>query len=101
MTLPRQIWMYWDKGWSNVPALSRDSLKSWTVRNPDWEVRALDLAGVDALLGRDWRRTTLPDTITPNALANLIRLELLTRFGGVWADATTFCVRPSPAGSTK
>jgi hypothetical protein len=30
--------------------------------------------------------------LPPEALSDVIRLELLARFGGVWADATTYCL---------
>ena len=29
-----------------------------------------------------------------NHQANLVRLALLLKYGGVWADATTFCINP-------
>ena len=32
--------------------------------------------------------------IPPEALSNIVRLELLARYGGVWADATTYCLTP-------
>lgn len=86
--------MYWAQVWLQAPELSQRSRLSWERRNPGWTVLAMDLPAIDALLGPDWRKVDLPDSITPTALFNLVRLALLERFGGVWADATTFCVRP-------
>lgn len=33
-------------------------------------------------------------TLSRNHRADLLRLDLLTKHGGVWADATTFCMQP-------
>ncbi|PWV95267.1 capsular polysaccharide synthesis protein [Hoeflea marina] len=92
--IPRTIWIYWDSGWDQAPALSQDARVSWRVNNPGWTLRDIDLPEAERLLGPDWRRHDLPETMTPTALSNLVRLSLLQRFGGVWADATTFCVTP-------
>ncbi len=32
--------------------------------------------------------------IPPEAISDVVRLELLARYGGVWADATTYCLAP-------
>lgn len=61
--------------------------------HPSWQVILLD-------------RSNLGKYITPHKLckapthlqtahqSDLIRLQLLDRFGGVWADATTYCRKP-------
>ena len=57
-------------------------------------MRAIDATDIERLLGPDWMRTPLPDKISLNVAADLLRMALLDRFGGVWADATTFPVQP-------
>ncbi|WP_374412886.1 capsular polysaccharide synthesis protein [Novosphingobium colocasiae] len=88
----RTVWIYWDRGWDAMPPLARLSYDSWRQRNPGWEVRLLDQETALTLTG-------IPAEVSakrmkPSQLADLIRLELLTRFGGVWVDATTFCQVP-------
>ena len=34
------------------------------------------------------------DTISPQAKSDIIRLALLNKYGGVWADATLLCMKP-------
>lgn len=90
--LNRTIWMYWDKGWDTAPALCKLALDSWRMRNPTWDVRFLDRDRALSL-------TNLPEAIVaknlrPAHLADMIRLELLAQYGGVWADMTTFCEVP-------
>ena len=50
-----------------------------------------DLAGEFAFL--DYAHGALAKQ-SPNHRANVLRMELLARHGGVWVDATCFCVRP-------
>lgn len=94
--LPRIIWSFWDG-----PAqgeVEKLALASWREMNPGWEHRILNFASAMELLQSEseplltkafieklnsWERKT-----------DLIRLMLLQRFGGVWADATLFCTRP-------
>lgn len=39
-------------------------------------------------------RRVLEKNIPLEALSDVVRVELLARFGGVWADSTTYCLRP-------
>ncbi|WP_412551366.1 capsular polysaccharide synthesis protein [Shimia sp. MIT910701] len=92
--IPRRVWIYWESGWTDAPALSQKSLRSWRARNPNWAVQPLDFCQVNRLLGASWEEARLPPWITPTGRSNLVRLALLKRYGGVWVDATNFCVRP-------
>lgn len=87
------IWMLWLQGWDTAPAVVRAARASWELRNPGVEVRALS--------GDDWREsvpaaeaTRIARAPLPVVLSDLLRLELLHRHGGVWADATTLCATP-------
>ncbi|WP_406871241.1 capsular polysaccharide synthesis protein (plasmid) [Thioclava sp. 'Guangxiensis'] len=92
--VPRIIWQLWLQGWEGAPDLAQASRRSWTRMNPGWEVRALDRAGLEAELAPEtWARITATPA-PPEAFSDIIRLELLARHGGVWADATTLCARP-------
>jgi len=88
----RTIWIYWDQGWDAMPPLARLSYDSWRRLNPGWEVRLLDQQSALALTGIP--AEIVAKRMKPSQLADLIRLELLTRLGGVWVDATTFCHVP-------
>jgi len=87
------LWTYWHQGWRNAPELVSLCLKSWQVHNPDWRIEPLDAETVldhIALKDVDVER---PD-ISLQKRSLFIRLELLRRYGGVWADATVFCWQP-------
>ncbi|MGR3371527.1 MAG: capsular polysaccharide synthesis protein [Pseudooceanicola nanhaiensis] len=94
LAVPRIIWQLWLQGWDKAPALVQASRQSWVRNNPGWEVRALDRAGLKDFLPPDvWARVDA-STAPPEAFSDIVRLELLTRYGGVWADATTLCAQP-------
>lgn len=90
--LPKKLWIFWAQGWESAPALVQTCRDSWVKYNPDWDIVFLsdkNLADyVDlgySLEGRE---------ITTTGYSNLVRLHLLSKYGGVWADATCFCSAP-------
>ncbi|WP_147418117.1 capsular polysaccharide synthesis protein [Salinisphaera sp. Q1T1-3] len=86
----RTIWMLWLQGETEAPALVRACIESWRVRNPSWTVRVLDAESLVNTIALP----RFPSHISPSHKADIIRLRLLARYGGVWADATTICQRP-------
>ena len=89
--LPRIIWMYWDSGEAGMPFVVRRCVDSWRRHNPGWELRVLDAQTMsDHVDMSDFPKIKLAQRF----YANLLRLRLLGRHGGVWADATVYCHRP-------
>jgi len=89
-TIPKIIWMYWKQGENNAPELVKHCLKSWRKLNPDWDIRVLDDDTAKQYTGQ----LTLPPGITVQAYSDILRVNLLAQYGGVWADATCYCARP-------
>jgi hypothetical protein len=89
--IPRIIWTLWLQGWEAAPPIVRACRATWENRNPGWEVRAL----TQESLG-EYRSAVPPirPEIPRAAYSDLVRVNLLSRFGGVWADATAYCTRP-------
>ena len=82
--LPNTIWILWLQGWDKAPWVPKQVAESWKNLNPGWEVKLID-------------RETCPVEIygdTPQAQSDVIRLGLLSKFGGVWADSTMLCMQP-------
>ena len=94
--LPKIIWMFWHSGLEGAPDVVHRSLTTWQHFNPDHEVRFLTLADAEAVLGVDLEALFEKLTVDMGGAgkSDLIRLMLLAKFGGVWADATTFCLKP-------
>lgn len=86
--------MYWHQGWEKAPTLVTQCKNSWIKLNPNYKVCALDqfslLDYIAFPKGIDVRRKDLK----VQKIAALGRLALLTKYGGVWADATVRCMRP-------
>jgi hypothetical protein len=92
-TFPRQLWMYWHQGWNNAPPLVQKCAESWLKRNPSWKVHystAESLHEFVTIPEFYFKRLSLP---LP-ALSDVIRIHLLSKYGGVWADASTWSVQP-------
>lgn len=91
---PKTIWMLWLQGWDKAPAVAQASRASWLRFNEGWDLRALTRDDLPSLLNTDEIRTLDAVPYPPEALSDRIRILLLRRYGGVWADATTLCVQP-------
>ena len=82
--LPKIIWILWFQGWDNAPWLSKKCAESWKKLNPGWDVRLIDEKNCPVPIYGD----------TAQARSDVVRLELLSKFGGVWADSTMLCMQP-------
>ena len=91
--LPRIVWALWFQGEENAPEIVRCCLASWRQRNPGWQVVVLDRSTLARYADVGLPQATF-ESLGVQMQANLVRLALLLRHGGVWADATTLCVRP-------
>jgi hypothetical protein len=92
---PRIIWMLWLQGWDAAPELSQACAQTWRRCNPGWTLRLLAAEDLPSLIGDDAGMRTIADKqLPPDAFSDVVRMALLLRYGGVWADATTYCLRP-------
>lgn len=93
--LPKIIWMLWLQGWDHAPRLLQACRRTWEINNPDWTIHCLDRHTVIPFIDDGAVRAVIdhPDR-TPQVRAERIRIALLEQYGGVWADATTYCLRP-------
>lgn len=94
--IPRTIWFVWFQGLARAPYVVRKCHESWVTRNPSWRVVNLDQDALPAVTSLDYTSGHLA-TLSRQHQADLLRLDLLTHHGGVWADATCFCVQPLEA----
>ena len=96
------LWIYWEQGMDHLESLggsksyyssSYQCVKAWQKlhEGSDWDVRVIS-KGQAMELAPTYKRIVNDPTDTFNSihLSNLLRLELLTLYGGVWAD-TSIC----------
>ena len=96
LAIPKIIWIYWHSGFNNAPDVVKLAVQSWVKMNKDHDVRLIDDKNIVDHLGFEFNtafqlssvRCLLPTK------ADILRLHLLSRFGGIWVDATTFCLKP-------
>lgn len=92
-----RIWTMWLQGEESAPALVKSCLASIRRFYPD-SLTVLDSSNLEEYL-------SLPETIMEKYrkglirnchFADICRIELLHRYGGIWLDATCFMTSPIP-----
>jgi len=93
----KNIYICWFQGFENSTEIVKKCLKSWKYYNPDWNIILLDKNNIKNYIdikkefGIDFESKT---NYLKCHISDFIRTVLLKKYGGIWADATTFCVRP-------
>tara|TARA_A100000164_G_C21923591_1_gene781908 strand:+ start:1111 stop:1986 length:876 start_codon:yes stop_codon:yes gene_type:complete len=85
--IPKIIWIYWDKGENAAPKIINICINSWKVYNPKWEVRVLDSDSIKSYCDLNY----LPKNLRIQLFTDMLRLDLLNKYGGVWVDSTCLC----------
>lgn len=90
------IWMYWDSHIEDAPEVVQLSYISWKKLNPDYKVVLLNDENIERKLGFEFNAVfdLCKIRLTKANKSDLLRTYLLTKFGGIWADATSFCIKP-------
>ncbi len=92
--LPRTIWCLWFQGWANAPDIVKACAASWQKLNPDWTVHLLSQDTLEAYLAPVSAPAIAAGNLPMEALSDVLRIELLDRFGGIWIDSTVYCLKP-------
>jgi hypothetical protein len=93
MTIPKKIWFFWDRGYSEAPSVIKKCFESWQKYNPNWEITFLDRDNLNKYITTDLPEEKL-ELLSKNHQSDLYRVRLLSEYGGVWVDATTLCRVP-------
>ena len=91
--LPRVLWLFWSQGAKQAPMVVKKCLRSWIDKNPSWRIVLLDRQKIGQYI-KVHSLCKEPTHIRMAHQSDLMRLQLLYKYGGVWADATSFCVKP-------
>jgi hypothetical protein len=84
--IPKHIWTYWDT--TEIPEMVQKCLSTWKKNNPDYEI---------TILNRENLSTYIPDVDifnlkfadSPARISDFIRLYVLSKYGGIWIDASS------------
>lgn len=91
MAIPRTVHRIWLGAAEDLPAEQRAFGESWARLNPGWEVRLWGDGDVDALVSDP---AAYARARNPSERSDVLRYEILRRFGGVYADTDVECLRP-------
>lgn len=87
------VWICWFQGMEQAPALVQKCFQSVKDNLADHDVVLItsenmeDYVQFPDFIMEKWKN----GQITPTHMTDLLRLELLIRYGGMWLDATVFC----------
>ena len=93
MPVPPVIWTYWEQGWNHAPLVCKICIESWELSNPELTLHKVSARDLPALLPDLCRWDRLWE-LPAGQRSDLVRLALLKKFGGIWADATLFSTAP-------
>ena len=96
----KTVWMFWSQGEANLAMRREGKYKGdyqcvlgWRILNPEWEVRVLDNVTARALAPK-YQVEADRGIMSLQSLSDLLRLNLLSLYGGVWADISACPVKP-------
>lgn len=87
----KTIYICWLQGFDKSPDVVKHCVQSWKHYNPDWKIVLLDSSNLKQYVNIE---KYINLNINNIALSDIIRVLLLKKYGGVWADSTTFCNKP-------
>ena len=88
VTPPKTIWLFWAQGQENAPEIVKQCILSWKIHHKDYNINVLNEDDAikefpDLAIGKNYMSLA--------GLSDRLRAKLLSRHGGIWADATLFC----------
>ena len=92
--IPKIIWIFWNTGFDKAHPVVKNCVQSWEIKNPNWKVVLLTQDNLSDYINKPDVPVDIFDKLPIQKQANLIRLKLLVEHGGVWADATCYCMKP-------
>ena len=88
------IWMFWLQGWDSATELSKICLNSWERLNPEWKVIPLSKDNLSQYLNIDNVTDDFYSKKPISCTVDIINLNLLSIYGGIWIDSTVMCLKP-------
>jgi hypothetical protein len=93
-----KIWICWFQGIEKAPHIVKKCYESVVTNNPGREVIVItdknmaDYVSFPDFILKKWKQ----GVITNTHMTDLLRLELLIKYGGLWLDATVLCTGQAP-----
>ena len=88
--IPKKIWTYWNTD-ELTPVVTK-CINSWKKYNPDYEVIIVTPTNLNKYIDFDVKKVKFNDSAARES--DIIRLNILAKYGGVWCDASILMTRP-------
>lgn len=94
----KTVWICWLQGIENAPDLVKVCYESVCKNLKDWNIivitseNLLEYADIPSYIMEKWNN----GVITNTHFSDILRAELLTRYGGLWIDSTVLCTGRVP-----
>ena len=95
----KQVWICWLQGMENAPQIVRDCYASVCCWMKGWKITVITADNMNEYVQfpdyivRKWKEGIISNT----HLSDLLRLELLIHYGGLWIDSTTYMTGAIPS----
>ncbi len=83
--------MFWDDSIEKAPDIVKLCVDSWRKLNTEYELKILDMAYANKVLKQFPFDST---QISMQALSDIVRINALKNYGGVWVDASLLAIKP-------
>lgn len=97
-SFPNKIWVCWLQGIEQAPVIVKKCVETIHKYSGDREVILLDKENLHkyvelpSFLIKKWEKGIISNT----HFSDLVRITLLSEYGGIWIDSTTFLTGPIP-----
>ena len=95
----KRVWLCWFQGMENAPQIVQECYQSVCYWMKDWEITVITADNMNEYVKfPDFIIKKWKDGIISNThLSDLLRVELLIRYGGLWLDSTTYLTGKIPS----
>lgn len=93
MSVPKIIWTYWHS-LNEMPKLVQDCIQSWRDHNEnDYIINVITSKTLSKYVGfqEAWKIKHWKFIDSVQRVSDLVRLSVLSKYGGIWLDASCLC----------
>lgn len=91
--VPKQIWICWFQGMENAPELVKSCYRSLKKQFPEYVITVIssenisEYVEISDIIYKKWGNGVIGNA----HFSDILRVELLRKFGGIWIDSTVYC----------
>ena len=88
--IPKKIWTYWDK--KEIPEFVKNCIDTWKKHNSEFEIIIVNNNNLKSYLP-ELDIQNLKHVSNPAHLSDIIRIHIISKYGGIWSDASNLCLK--------